>query len=282
MLSDGESTTIKIGKLNLRNPVVLAAGTLGDSPTSLREAYDAGAGAVVTKSITWMPRPSKPGPDMVRSFPNGWLNAVGLANPGAEKFAKMLGKPDYPVIVSLAGTEVFGFELMVKEFEGASGFEINLSCPNVSGFDVGDNPDLVSNIVKTVKRCTDMPVFVKIGHHMTEAARVAADEGIDGIVAINAIPAMAIDPETGLSVFGPNEGGLSGPPIKPVGLRTVHNLAGRFDVPIIGCGGISTWPDAADYITVGATAVQVGSAAMQDVSVLGRISAGLAEWQKLR
>lgn len=280
MLLDGESNTIKIGKLNLRNPVMLSAGTLGDSPANLREAYNAGAGAVVTKSITWAPRTSNPGPDMVRSESGGWLNAVGLANPGAEKFAEMLGKPDYPVIVSMAGTEVVGFELMVDTFACASGFEINLSCPNVPGFDVGDNPGLVGDIVKSVKHCTDVPVFAKIGHHMVEAARAAADEGIDGIVAINSIPAMEINPETKLPIFSSGAGGLSGPPIKPVGLRTVHDLAGTLDVQIIGCGGISTWQDAADYITAGATAVQVGSAAMNDVSVLGRISHGLEEWRK--
>ena len=111
---------------------------------------------------------------------------------------------------------------------------------------------------------------------MMEAVGAAVNEGVDGVVAINSIPATEIDPKTKLPMFGRNAGGLSGPPIKPIGLRAVHDLSARFNVPIIGCGGITTWHDAADYMAVGATTVQVGSAAMDnDMDVLGRIRDGL-------
>ena len=202
---------------------MLSSGTQGDTPIHLKEAYDAGAGAVVTKSITMEWRQSNPEIDMVWSETGGWLNAVGLSNPGAKKFSEMLGRPDYPVIVSLAADNAFDIETMIGMFEGAAGFELNLSCPNVEDFDVGDDPSLVSAIVLSAKRATHLPVFVKIGHHMMEAVGAAVNKGVDGVVAINSIPATEIDPKTRLPMFGRNAGGLSGPPIKPVGLRAVHS-----------------------------------------------------------
>ena len=281
-----------IGGLEIRNPVILAAGVLGDSPENLRAAYEAGAGAVVTKSLTVDPRPARPEPTIITLENGGRLNAVGLANPGAAAFARALGcadgagksGPGYPVIVSLAGSDPTDFEHMIGLFGGnVAGFEINLSCPNVDGVgqDVGDDPGLVGRIVGAAVDAaagrTVLPVFVKIGHHMMGAALAALNSGAAGLTAINTIPATSVDFVTGEPVFGPRAGGLSGPPIKPVALRAVRDLvAAHPRAAVMGCGGISTWQDAAEFLASGAAAVQVGSAAMENLGVLGRIAGGLS------
>ena len=272
----------RIGSLEIRNPVILASGVLGDSPTTLKAAYNAGAGAVITKSITIDPRQGRPEPNIIRADNGGWLNAIGLENPGAKEFARILGRPDYPVIVSLAGSNPSDFKYMIGLFDHAVGFELNLSCPNVDGLgdDVGDDSDLTSRVIKAAKSAANVPVFVKIGHHMAESAKAAVLAGADGITAINTVPATAVDHNTREPVFGPRAGGLSGPPIKPIALRTVHDIVNRHSVPVIGCGGISTWRDAAEFMMVGAVAVQVGSAAMDDLNVLGRIADGLSKWSR--
>lgn len=272
--------------LNIRNPVILSAGILGDSISNLMLAYDAGAGAVVTKSITISPRSSRPEPTIIPLDTGGWLNAVGLANPGAESFAQELKKlSDCKVIVSLAGSTPSEFEQMIELFKGtAIAFELNMSCPNINDIkvDVGDDPNLVSNITSIAKSSTDLPIFVKIGHHMLESAKQAINSGADGITAINTIPATIINPETKKPFFGSNIGGMSGGVIKPIALRTVNDLAIKYnDTPIIGCGGISTWQDAVEFLVAGASAIQVGSAVMmtRDYSILGIIADGIENWQ---
>ena len=263
------------GPLQLRSPVVLAAGILGDSPENLRAAYDAGAGAVVTKSITLCAREGNPEPTMLREG-SGWLNSVGLRNPGAERFASMLGSPDYPVIVSLAGSMPDEFTEMARLFGGAAAFELNASCPNAEGYDMGQDPKLTGEVVSAVKSCTDLPVFVKVGVHMGGAVKAAVDAGADGITAINTIPAMRMDPATGLPTFHNRRCGLSGPPIKAIALNEVYRIAHTHDIPVMGCGGVCSGADALSFLQAGAWAVQVGSAAMMDgVDVLGRIAAEL-------
>ena len=264
---------------------MLSAGILGDSPSKLKTAYDAGAGAVVTKSITLLPRPPRSEPTIIRLETGGYINAVGLSNPGAEKFSKLLGEPDYPVIVSLAGSDPSEIASMVDIFDDAAcAFEINMSCPNVDGVgaDIGDDPKLVANIVRASKSATDSPVFVKIGHHMLSSAVEAVATGADGITAINTIPATAISGD-GKAVFGLHAGGLSGGVIKHIALRAVYDLADMCDAPIIGCGGVECWQDAVEFLQAGASAVQIGSAVMMgDVSVIGDVARGVGRWEQMR
>ena len=263
-----------VGPLDIRNPVILASCPLGDSPEGLRAAYGHGAGAVVTKSITMEPREGGPEP-YIAEIVGGWhMNWAGLRNPGAEAFARMLGRPDYPVIVSLAGSMPHEFGEMVGMFDGVAGFELNVSCPNVAGMGdhVGGDPALTAQAVRAAKRATDLPVFVKVGYQMYRAVGAAVDAGADGITAINTIPGVHVgaDPPT------IHRGGLSGPPLLPIGLGVVRDIVRGCGVPVMGCGGVATWRDAAGYMAMGASAVQVGTAAMRDPSVLGRIAAGLA------
>ena len=273
----GKPNRTRAGPLELRNPVMLAAGLLGDSPEKLRAAYDAGAGAVVTKSITVEPREGNPEPTLVRER-EGWLNSVGLRNPGAREFSKMLGRPDYPVIVSLAGSLPDDFVRMAGMFRGAAAFELNISCPNVDGpLDApGQDPVLTGEVVSAVKGRVDVPVFVKVGINMREAVRAAVDAGVDGVTAINTVPAMKIDVDTGKPLFKNGRCGLSGPPIRPIALNEVYHIAAGYGTPVIGCGGVSSGEDALAFMQAGAWAVQVGSAAMDEPAILGRIADGLA------
>ena len=266
----------------MRNPVILASGVRGDSPDNLRDAYDAGAGAVVTKSLTRDARQGHPEPTLFKLPNGGWLNSVGLQNIGAKAFATKLGRPDYPVIVSLAGSIPEDFEHMVEMFgEDVAGFELNLSCPNAHsmGDDIGRDSSITRKVVQTTKGATDLPVFVKVANNMDESVNAAISAGANGITAINTVRAIDINPETRKPYFDGNRGGgMSGPPIKPIALREVHKFASLYhDVPIMGCGGITSWQDAADFMALGASAVQVGSAAMDDPLILGQIAAGLSE-----
>lgn len=271
----------QIGSLELRNPVILASGLRGDTPENLKDAIHAGAGAVVTKSITIQPRSGYAEPNLIQKEDGGWINAIGLKNVGAREFAVRLGRPTYPVIVSLAGNDPSDFVSMIGMFDGVAAFEINLSCPSVAvyGSDVGDDASLTTDIIRAAKSATDVPIFVKIAYTMVHTADVFVKAGADGITAINTIPAMEIDITTGKPVLYNGVGGLSGPPIHNIAIHAVNYLSRLYDVPIMGCGGVGTWRDAVEFLLAGATAIQVGSAAMQDVTVLREISKGIEDWR---
>ena len=260
-----------VGPLKMRNPVMLAACPLGASPHMLRTAYDAGAGAVVTKSITLEPRAGNPEPNTA-GLPGGWtLNWAGLGNPGAAAFSRALGRPDYPVVVSLAGSRPEDFGKMAGMFDGVAGFELNLSCPNAGPEScVGDDPAVAAGIVRAVRRATDLPVFAKVGYGMDGAVEAAIGAGADGITAVNTIPGMYAG--VGLEA---RSGGLSGLPLLPVAVAAVGRIVSRYGVPVIGCGGISLWEDAAMHMEAGAVAVQVGTAALDGIGVLGDVASGL-------
>ena len=270
-----------LGSLELRSPVILASGLQGDTPQRLKEAYDTGVGAVVTKSVTMEPRAGHPEPNLIKRENGGWINAIGLKNVGARRFAKELGRPTYPVIVSLAGNDPSDFVRMIEMFDGAAAFEINLSCPSVVtfGYNVGDDASLTTEIIRAAKSATDVPIFVKIAYTMLQSVDVFVKAGADGITAINTVPAMEIDITTGKPKLGNGMGGLSGPPIKSTAIYTVHKISKIHDIPIMGCGGISSWRDAVEFLLAGADAIQVGSAAMENVSVLRDIAKGVKDWQ---
>jgi dihydroorotate dehydrogenase (NAD+) catalytic subunit len=156
---------------------------------------------------------------------------------------------------------------MVKTFDALNilGYEINLSCPHVSkmGMEVGDDPEAVNKIVKTVRMNTAKPISVKVGVgsiDVIELSRVAIDAGADIITAINTLRAMSIDIETMMPILSNRIGGLSGNAIKPIGIRCVYEISKKLEVPVIGCGGVSSWQDVIEYMIAGASAVQIGSA----------------------
>ena len=283
------SLLTSIGSINLARPTILASGILGISLDVFNRIYQAGAGAVVTKSLSKEPWDGYPNPTIFGVKGGGWINAVGLSNPGAPNFAKMISSnKDVPIIVSLVGSIPKDFEFMIKQFEDIKvlAFELNLSCPHVAkvGLEVGDDPDLVKKIVKTVKSKTDVPVIAKVGLGTTnylDTVDAACKAGIDAITAINTLRAMAIDVETERPILSNKIGGLSGTPIKPVAVRCVYEISSQYDIPIIGCGGISSWDDAVEFILAGASAVQIGSAVGDNwISVFDDINKGILQYME--
>ncbi len=283
------SLCTSIGSIKLERPTILASGILGISLDVFNRIYQAGAGAVVTKSLSKEPWEGYPNPTIFSVKGDGWLNAVGLSNPGAPNFAKMIeSNKDVPIIVSLVGSIEDDFEFMIKQFENTKvlAYELNLSCPHVAkvGLEVGDDPELVKKIVKTVKSSTDVPVIAKVGLGTTnylDTVDAACKAGIDAITAINTLRAMAIDVETRRPILSNKIGGLSGTPIKPIAVRCVYEISLQHEIPIIGCGGISTWDDAIEFILAGASAVQIGSAVGDNwIQVFDEINKGISQYME--
>ena len=227
-----------IGPIKLERPTILASGILGISLEVFNRIYKAGAGAVVTKSLSKEPWEGYPNPTIFGVKGGGWLNAVGLSNPGAPNFAKMISSnKEIPIIVSLVGSIENDFEFMIKEFENINvlAYELNLSCPHVAkvGLEVGDDPELVQKIVRKVKSITDVPVIAKVGLGTTnylDTVDAACKAGIDAITAINTLRAMAIDVETERPILSNKIGapGLERP--------TAFNHPPPFTPKIVGFG----------------------------------------------
>ena len=283
---------IEIAGLKLANPTMLASGILGMSGLTLKRAADAGAGAVVTKSVGLEPREGYSNPTVVQAE-CGLLNAVGLPNPGVHYFseeireAKELG---VPIIVSVYGfsSEEFAEAARVAVEAGADAIELNVSCPHVekTGAEIGQSSLLVAEIVKKVKGRVDKPVFVKLTPNVADIAKVAkaaAEAGADAITAINTVRAMTIDVETTRPILANKIGGLSGAAIKPIAVRCVYEVYREVDVPVIGCGGISTWRDAVEFMLAGASAVQIGTAiAFNGLDVFKSVTKGVDAHLKKR
>jgi dihydroorotate dehydrogenase (NAD+) catalytic subunit len=277
-----------VGQIFLEKPTMLASGILGLSLDVFERLYKEGAGALVTKSLSKEPWEGYLNPTII-GLKNGYLNAVGLSNPGASYFAKMLSSNQtVPIIVSLVGSIPEDFTFMIKQFENVKilGYELNLSCPHVEkvGLEVGDDPELVSAIIKSVKKESKVPVVAKVGlgsSDYLETVSTACESGIDGITAINTLRAMAIDVETSMPILSHKIGGLSGSPIKPIAVRCVYEISSKFDIPIVGCGGISTWEDAVEFFLAGASAIQIGSAVGEKwTGVFSEINVGISKYMK--
>jgi dihydroorotate dehydrogenase (NAD+) catalytic subunit len=258
---------INFAGICLRNPTILASGFLGISMSLFKRLYKLGVGAIVSKSISCSPLEGYRNPTIVSLNGSSYLNAVGLANPGADAFSDEIRENDnLPIIVSLVGSSEDEFPTLVKKFDTLNiiGYEINLSCPHVAkmGIEVGDDPELVYRIVKATRTHTAKPVFVKVGVGNTDVlsvASIAKDAGADGITAINTLRAMAIDIDTGIPILANKIGGLSGRSIKPLAIRCVYEITKKVGAPVIACGGIFDWEDAVEAMLAGASAVQLGS-----------------------
>jgi len=277
-----------VGPISLERPAMLASGILGISLDVFARLYKEGAGALVTKSLSKEPWEGYPNPTVV-GVKSGFLNAVGLSNPGASYFAKMISSNrDVPIIVSLVGSVPEDFAFMINQFENVMvvAYELNLSCPHVEkvGLEVGDDPDLVTQIVKEVKSKSKAPVIAKVGlgsSDYLETVRASCEAGIDAITAINTVRAMAIDVETTRPILSHKIGGLSGTPIKPIAVRCVYEISSKFDIPVIGCGGVSSWEDAVEFMLAGASAIQIGSAlAERWTGVFGDINRGISGYME--
>jgi dihydroorotate dehydrogenase (NAD+) catalytic subunit len=274
---------INFAGLNLKNPVIVASGILGLSQSIFNRLYNIGAGAIVSKSISLLPREGYRNPTIVNVNSMSYINAVGLSNPGADSFSEEISKNDGPLLVSLVGSDMSEFSAIVRKFSNLNilGFELNLSCPHVEkmGMEIGDDLNLVYDIIRSIKQDTAKPLFVKVGlgkSDIIEVAKVAESAGADGITAINTLRAMKIDIDTRCPVLENKIGGLSGSAIKPLGVRCVYELSKILKIPIIGCGGIMRYSDAVEYMMAGASAVQIGSLiGLKGISSIGKIVKGL-------
>jgi dihydroorotate dehydrogenase (NAD+) catalytic subunit len=280
---------VKMGDLRLSNPTVLASGVHGSSLEKVLQALKFGAGAAVTKSVGPAPREGYPEPTLVE-VEGGVVNAAGLPNPGAEKFAGELRKLSgrhLPVVVSVFGKDEDEFSRVVRTLDpnDFAAYELNLSCPHVAGVgtEIGHYPEVVAKVTRAAKAGTTKPVFAKLSPNtdrLVEVARAALDAGADGLTAINTLKAFPIDIETGRQALWNGRGGLSGGAIRQVALRCVYDLREEFDVPIMGCGGVRTWEDAVQFFLAGAEAVQLGTSTVKGFEVFNEVNLGVISYME--
>ncbi|MGB9671730.1 MAG: dihydroorotate dehydrogenase [Candidatus Bathyarchaeales archaeon] len=285
------SLNVNLGGLKLANPTMLASGVLGYAAETFETVAAGGAGAIVTKSVGFKPRTGYPNPTIVQSS-CGLINAMGLPNPGIEEFATEIRQAKsalkIPLIVSVYGFTAEEYATVARKAveAGADAVELNVSCPHVkeTGVEIGQNPKILSEVVSKVKEAVEKPVLVKLSPNVTniiEIADSAVRAGADGLTAVNTVRAMAIDVETAMPILSNKFGGLSGPAIKPIALRCVYEIYEKVNVPIIGCGGITNWRDAVEFLLAGASAVQIGTAiATKGVSVFGAVVRGIKAYLK--
>ncbi|MFX0070449.1 MAG: dihydroorotate dehydrogenase [Candidatus Hermodarchaeota archaeon] len=274
--------------LVLKSPIILASGILGVSFSSMRRVINAGAGAVITKSIGPQSRKGYKNPSIIEIYPGTFMNSVGLGNPGIDEFVLEIKKAkeyQVPLIVSVFGdTNEKYLEVAIKaEQAGADAIEINISCPHAEVSSIGIDKDLTYDIVKFLKQELSIPLFVKLNPNVTnlnEIALVAEKGGADGVVAINTIAAMKIDVNTKRPILSHGSGGLSGRAIHPIAIKRVYDLFKCLSVPIVGCGGVDSWEDAIEFFLAGASAVQIGTALYQGVEIISKINEGLTNYLK--
>jgi dihydroorotate dehydrogenase (NAD+) catalytic subunit len=277
--------------LELENPTALASGILGYSPESLQRIAESGAGAVVTKSVGLKPRMGYSNPTVVQAN-SGIINAMGLPNPGITEYASEItfikAIIHVPLIVSVYGYTAEEYAEVAKKATeaGTDAVELNVSCPHVkeTGSEIGQNPKLLTEVTHKVKSATSKPVIVKLSPNVTdiiELAKAATTAGADALTAVNTVRAIAIDTETALPILSNIRGGLSGPAIKPIALRAVYDIYEKVNMPIIGCGGVTTWKDAVEFLLAGASAIQIGTAiAQHNPEVFTAINRGITAYLK--
>lgn len=278
---------VSVAGLRLRHPVMNASGILGSEPEHVEILAGYGVSAVVTKTITPEPREGYPPPIVVELANGGLLNAVGLANPGVSAVRGIVEKArslGVPIVVSAGGRTLEDFIVVAAEAEkwGASAVELNLSCPHTRGYgiEIGADPANVYEVVKNTASTVKIPVLAKLGlaDRVVEASGKALEAGARGLTLINTVKAIAIDVYSAKPILSNIHGGLSGPPIKPIAVRVVYDVYREYEADIVGCGGITSWVDAAEFILAGARAVQVGTALALRPGVVREIIEGLEQW----
>lgn len=283
---------VNIGKIKLKNPVMVASGTFGYAEEFEGLVDLKKLGAIVTKTITIKARAGNPMPRICETT-SGILNSIGLQNEGVENFIKeklpYLSKLDVPVIVSISGDSTKEFCQLAERLDkvkGVDGLELNISCPNVNrqGL-IAQCKDSTHELVKNVRNNTNKTLITKLSPNVTdivEIAKAACSAGSDAVSLVNTFLGMAIDIETEKPKLGNIVGGLSGPCIKPLALRMVWEVAKNIKKPVIGMGGIMNAEDAIEFLIAGAKAVQVGTANFVEPGICERIVKGVERWIKTK
>lgn len=280
---------INVGGLELKNPVIAASGTFGFG-REFSEYYDLGRlGGISVKGLTLEPRMGNKTPRICET-PSGILNSVGLQNPGVHEFVRteipFLRQFDTKIIANIAGNSFSDYEQMAEILNDADvdAIELNVSCPNVKdGVVFGQDPQLLEKLTRSVKDRFDKPLFVKLTPNVTsivDTAKAAEAGGADGVSLINTLLGMAIDIYKRRPILANNTGGLSGPCVKPVAVRMVHEVYRNVNIPVIGMGGIETGEDAVEFIIAGASCVMVGTASFVDPLACIKVIDGIEEYMK--
>ncbi len=281
---------VKIGDLELKNPVLVASGTFGYGLESSDFVDIEKLGGVVTKSLSLKPRKGNP-PQRIAETPSGMLNAIGLANIGVERFLKeklpLLTKFNTKIIVNIAASTIEEYIECVRMMtaENIDAFEINVSCPNVKegGLEFGTNLSKVAEITSKTVTVSTKPIIIKLTPNVTrisDFAKAVKDEGATAVSAINTFVGMAISINSRRPKLSHNTGGLSGPAIRPLAVAKVFEIKKNVDIPIIGIGGITNYEDALEFILAGASAIQVGTHNFVDPSASEKIVSGLSDYCK--
>jgi len=280
---------VTLGNLVLQNPILTASGTFGYGEEYQDFVNLNRVGGLITKSITLKPRVGN-FPYRVVETVGGMLNSIGLANVGVESFIEeklpFLQQLRCAVIVNIAGSSIEEYEVVLsrlEETEGIDAYEINLSCPNVKegGLTFGKDPRQIVKITTALRKRTTKPLIVKLTPNvsdMGELAKAAEDGGADIISAINTIVGMAVNVVQRRPVLGNVTGGLSGPAIKPIALARIWEISQKVKIPIIGIGGIFTCNDVLEFLVVGASAVQIGTANFIDPTISEKLVDELAAY----
>lgn len=258
---------IDIAGIKLRNPLILASGVVGSDTSMYIRAWRGGVGAVVTKTFTVEKREGYSTP-IITALRCGYLNAVGLANPGKDGIrptVETLKSEGIPTIVSIAGSRIDDFLLLasIAYDAGADAVELNLSCPHTQnlGLEVGLDRDFVMRVIRKIKEEVGIKVFPKFGFEprVIETTKLAEIAGADAVVLMNTIRAMKIDIWVGKPILSNRFGGLSGPAIHPIAVGLVYQAYEHLEIPIIASGGVWSWEDIVEFILAGAKGVQIGS-----------------------
>ena len=279
--------------MDFNTPLVLLSGCVGfgEEYTRVKGFSNTHVGAVCLKGTTLEPRPGNK-PHRVYETPAGMLNAIGLQNPGSQHVVnEILPSLDFNetrFIANLSGNTVEEYAEIARIFDDSpiDAMEINISCPNVKkgGMAFGNDPDMSARVVAACREMTQKPLITKLSPNQTdiaENARRCIDAGTDGFAVINTLMGMAVDIEKRQPIIGNNQGGLSGPAIKPIALLKVHQVrqvCKEYNIPIIGQGGIVSAKDALEFIIAGASAVGIGTALFYDPLVCQKINAGISEY----
>lgn len=281
--------------LSLNSPIVLLSGCVGfgEEYTRIKGFSNADVGAVCLKGTTLEPRLGNK-PHRVIETPSGMINAIGLQNPGTDvvinDIMPALNKSETKFITNISGSSVEEYGEIARRFDDSDidAIEINISCPNVKegGVAFGNDPDMSYRVVDVCRKNTSKPLITKLSPNQTDIANSAQrciDAGTDGLAVINTLMGMAIDTKTGKAIIGNNQGGVSGPSIKPIALLKVHQVyqvSKKHNVPIIGQGGIATVNDALEFIIAGATTVGLGTALFYNPLLCPIINDGISQYLK--
>ena len=281
--------SVNIGALRLSNPILAASGTFGYGVEFAHLVDLNRLGGIVVKGLSLEPIAGAPAPRLCET-PSGMLNAVGLQNVGVRAFVEeklpKLRQYKTAIIANVFGNtidEYIGVIRILEEAEGVSAYELNISCPNTAhgGIQFGSDPGMVCEIVSAARQAARRPLWVKLSPNVTsiaDIARAAEEAGADALTVANTYQGMSIDVLTRKSRLGRVTGGLSGPAIRPITLRMVHEASWTVRIPIVGLGGIEKVEDVLEYVIAGATAVQVGTANFSQPRACENILVALEEW----